>query len=135
MTFEVPGEPRGQGRPRFNRHTGAAYKDSESKAYEAKIVAYYRKTLGNFRWPDDAIIAVDVTAVYAIPKSASKVTAAAMANGDLMPTRKPDIDNVLKAVLDALNGVAYKDDARVVAVSAKKVYGEPRLVIEIKGSV
>lgn len=35
-------------------------------------------------------------------------------------TTKPDIDNVLKAVLDALNGVAYKDDSQVVEVRVVK---------------
>ena len=61
---------------------------------------------------------------------------AAMQAGKLLPSRKPDIDNVLKIVLDALNGVAYKDDSRVVMVSAKKVYSyDPKLVIEMKGSV
>ena len=52
-----------------------------------------------------------------------------------MPKRKPDIDNVLKVVLDSLNGIAYKDDAQVVMVSGKKIYGdEPKLIIEMKGS-
>jgi Holliday junction resolvase RusA-like endonuclease len=45
------------------------------------------------------------------------------------------VDNVLKVVLDALNGVAYKDDARVVSVSARKLYSlTPKLVIEMKGA-
>ena len=58
-----------------------------------------------------------------------------MQAGKIFPSRKPDIDNVLKVVLDALNGVAYKDDSRVVAVSARKVYSmTPKLVIEMKGS-
>lgn len=134
VVFEVPGEPRGQGRPRLNKHTGTIHKDSESRAYEQKIVAYYRKALGAFRWPDTGFVAVEVTAVYPIPKGSSKAAVAGMQSGKILPSRKPDIDNVLKAVLDALNGVAYKDDSRVVAVCARKIYGlEPKLVIEMKG--
>jgi Holliday junction resolvase RusA-like endonuclease len=58
-----------------------------------------------------------------------------MREGELLPSKKPDIDNVLKIVLDALNGVAYKDDSKVVSVSGKKIYSdEPKLVIEMKGS-
>lgn len=134
LIFEVPGEPRGKGRPRFTRD-GHHYTDSETRAYEQKIIAYYRKQLGAFRWADNAFVSVDVTAVYQIPKSATKAATAGMQAGRILPSRKPDIDNVLKVVLDALNGVAYKDDSRVVCVTAKKIYGmQPKLVIEMKGS-
>ena len=134
ITFEVPGEPRGKGRPRFTRD-GRPYTDSETRAYENKIVAYYRKALGAFRWSDTAFIRVKVTCYYQIPKSATKAATAAMQAGTILPSRKPDIDNVLKVVLDALNGVAYKDDSRVVGVEAEKIYSiTPKLVIEMKGS-
>ena len=133
LTFEVPGEPRGKGRPRFSN--GHAYTDSETKAYEKKIIAYYHKALGGFRWPDGAYIRIKVTAHYPIPKSATKAATASMQSGKMLPVRKPDIDNVLKVVLDALNGVAYKDDSHVVCVEAEKVYSQtPKLVIEMKGS-
>lgn len=135
VTFEVPGEPRGKGRPRFNKQTGKAYTDSETRAYEDKIVAYYRKQLGAFRWPENAFVSVQVTAYYPIPKSATKDATAAMREGAMLPSRKPDIDNVMKIVLDALNGVAYKDDSRVVCVEAQKIYSDiPRLEIRMRGS-
>lgn len=135
LMFEVPGEPRGKGRPRFNRQMGHAYTDSQTKSYENKIVACYYESTGGHRWPDSAFIAVEVIAHYQIPKSATKAARAAMEAGTVRPTRRPDIDNVLKAVLDALNGVAYKDDSRVVFVAARKIYGnDPKLVIQIKGS-
>jgi Holliday junction resolvase RusA-like endonuclease len=134
LTFEVPGEPRGKGRPRFTK-TGHTYTDSETKAYEQKIVAYYHKTFGAFRWADGSFIRIKVTAHYPIPKSATKAAIASMQAGGILPSRKPDIDNVLKVVLDSLNGYAYKDDAQVVMVSGKKIYGhEPKLIIEMKGS-
>lgn len=133
IAFEVPGEPRGKGRPRFTKD-GHAYTDSETRAYEKKIVAYYRKALGNFRWPDNSFVSLEVTAHYPIPKSATKASTLAMEEGRLLPSRKPDIDNVLKIILDALNGVAYKDDSRVVSVSASKIYSHtPKLIIEMKG--
>jgi Holliday junction resolvase RusA-like endonuclease len=133
--FTVPGEPRGKGRPRFTKQ-GHTYTDSETKAYEQKIIAYYRKEFGGFKWPDNSFVAVKVIAYYPIPKSATKAQLAAMQAGTLFPSRKPDIDNVLKVVLDALNGVAYKDDSKVVCVEAEKKYSfEPRLEIEVKGSM
>lgn len=131
--FEVPGEPRGKGRPRVTRN--GTYTDSETKAYEQKIVAYYRKSYGAFRYPDNSFITVKVIAHYPIPKRATKAQLAAMQAGKIFPSRKPDIDNVLKVVLDALNGVAYKDDSRVVHVEAEKKYSfDPRLEIHLKGS-
>ena len=133
LTFEVPGEPRGKGRPRFTK-TGHTYTDSETKAYEDKIIAYYRRSFGGYKWSDAAYISVKVTAHYPIPKSATKAAVAAMQAGSVLPTRKPDIDNVLKVVLDALNGIAYKDDSRVVDIQGKKVYSDtPKIVIEIDG--
>lgn len=134
VVFEVPGEPRGKGRPRFTK-TGHPYTDSETRAYEHKIAAYYRRQLGAFRWPDSAFVSVQVTAYYPIPQSATKAATAAMREGRTLPSRKPDIDNVMKVVLDALNGVAYKDDSRVVRVEAQKVYSDiPRLEIRMRGS-
>jgi Holliday junction resolvase RusA-like endonuclease len=37
-------------------------------------------------------------------------------------TKKPDIDNLTKAILDALNGIAWNDDAQVAQITAKKVW-------------
>ena len=134
LVFEVPGEPSGKGRPRFTKD-GHAYTDSETRAYEQKITAYYRQQLRDFRWPDSAYISVEITAVYPIPKSATKASLAAIQAGRILPKRKPDIDNVIKAVLDSLNGYAYKDDSQVVMVTGRKIYGhEPKLIIEMKGS-
>lgn len=45
-----------------------------------------------------------------------------MLSGAEYPTKKPDIDNIVKVVLDALNGLAYKDDTQVVRVLAQKSY-------------
>ena len=43
---------------------------------------------------------------------------------DLRPDKKPDMDNILKAVLDALNKVAYEDDKQVVELIGRKYYTE-----------
>lgn len=132
LVFTVPGEPRGKGRPRFSK-TGHTYTDSETKAYENKIIAYYRQAHGGTRAPDDAFLAVDVIAYLPIPKSATKAQIAGMIGKIILPSRKPDVDNILKAVLDALNGVAYRDDARVHRTSCVKFYSaEPRLEIAVK---
>lgn len=128
--FFWSGIPRGQGRPRFNR-LGGAYKASEDKAYEQSICkAYWAAYCGAHML--EGPIRVTITAVFQIPGSASKADKRAMILGNVRPTRKPDADNIGKAVLDALNGVAYQDDKAVVDVRVVKIYGErPGIGVEI----
>lgn len=55
-----------------------------------------------------------------------------MIDGKIYPLVKPDIDNCIKSIMDALNGVAYKDDKQVVLVRSIKRYGEhPQTIIDI----
>lgn len=132
LKFTIPGEPRGKGRPRFSR-TGHAYTDSETKAYEDKVVCCYRLAHRGFRFPDTAFLCVDITAYLPIPQSASEVRKAAMEAHHVLPSRKPDVDNIEKIILDALNGIAYHDDARVHRISCAKYYGSaPRVEVTIK---
>jgi Holliday junction resolvase RusA-like endonuclease len=56
-------------------------------------------------------------------KFSKRMRASALA-GEVFPTVKPDADNVLKAILDACNGVVYLDDKQVVKLSMMKRYGE-----------
>ena len=56
-----------------------------------------------------------------------------MLAGRTLPTKKPDADNVMKIILDALNGVAYEDDRQIVALAIRKTYGEkPGVRVEIR---
>ena len=49
------------------------------------------------------------------------------------PTKKPDLDNIIKAIADSLNGIAYKDDAQIVELKSKKFYSDtPRVEVTIK---
>jgi Holliday junction resolvase RusA-like endonuclease len=130
--FIVPGEPRGKGRPRFQRN-GRPYTDNETAAYERKIAAYWHRACGAFKWPREAFLEVTVIAYLPIPKGASKVMQARMEAHEVLPSRKPDVDNVAKVVLDALNGVAYHDDARVQRLNVSKYYArEPGLWVGIR---
>lgn len=70
---------------------------------------------------------------YSVPKGDSKATRAAKLEGFIRPTKKPDMDNVVKLVADALNQVAYRDDTQIVDCQCRKFYSEqPRTVIIIK---
>ncbi|MGM9630385.1 RusA family crossover junction endodeoxyribonuclease [Butyricicoccus sp.] len=135
VLFSVPGEPQGKGRPRFSRHNGRTITHTPDKTvlYENLVVTEYQAQMGAFRFPDDAQLRMSVWAYYGIPKSTSKRKREAMKAGTIRPTKKPDVDNILKCVADALNGVAYRDDAQIVEVVMEKFYDEnPRVDIGIE---
>ena len=64
---------------------------------------------------------IDVSFFLPRPKSLPKKIA--------YHTKRPDLDNLLKSVLDALNGVVFKDDSQVVAIQAYKYYVLPHLAV------
>lgn len=115
-SFYVPGPPKGKGRPQFCRKTKRAYTPKGTRAYENRIAFAYRTQCGEkFQGP----VWVEIMAVFNIPKSWTKAKKRQAVQGELFPKR-PDIDNIAKAVLDGLNHVAYDDDSSVVMVTAFK---------------
>lgn len=76
-------------------------------------------------------IMLSIAAFYKIPASVSKATREKMLAG-MRPTVKPDIDNVVKIIMDGLNGAAYYDDKQVVVLTAGKNYSdEPHVSVEV----
>ena len=134
IKFTVPGEPRGKQRPRVVSRNGfsKAYTPKETLVYENLIKWYYQQAAGNYQFPDDAMIDVRIIAYFVIPKSASKKKKQQMLDHEIRPTKKPDLDNICKLVCDALNALAYHDDASVVDCQVRKFYSDsPRLEIKI----
>lgn len=130
--FTIPGKPQGKARPRFTR-TGHAYTPDSTRLYEQEVRAAYLEAAGG-RTYADAPVTVDILAFYPIPKSAAKARRAAMESGELRPAVKPDWDNLGKIICDALNGVAWRDDAQVVRATVDKRYGmEPMVHVVIDG--
>lgn len=122
ITFTVPGEPVGKGRPRFVRATGRTYTPEKTANFETLVRLEYHNQCGDHRFPDDAQLGMRVEAFFSIPKSKSKKMQKDMELGVVRHTHKPDTDNVLKAVADALNQVAYRDDSAVSYVEVSKKY-------------
>lgn len=123
--FDVPGAPMGKQRPRHNRYTNATYTPAKTKTREEEIALYYRKKYGGSKFfPKESFLELSVVAYMPIPKSATKEVKEKMRSSDIMPTVKPDCDNILKLVADALNGIAYDDDKQIVKMTVTKVYSE-----------
>jgi len=78
-------------------------------------------------------VAVVVDMRCQVPASWSKKKQAQALIGEVRPVTKPDQDNVLKAIFDGLNGVAWKDDVQVVEIVSRKRYAPlPGVYVEIK---
>lgn len=134
ICFTVPGKPQGKARARtfYKPKTQGMSSVTPEKTvlYENFISTCYLQIAGEERFADTAYIRIRIQAFYGIPKSSSKVKREAMLKGELLPAKKPDIDNIAKAVLDALNSVAYRDDTQVVELQLRKQYSEkPRVEI------
>jgi len=72
----------------------------------------------------DGAVKMSIYISKAIPKSTPKKTAAMMKSGEIRPTKKPDVDNYIKSICDALNGVAYVDDSQIVEIRCRKYYDD-----------
>ena len=132
IEFIVFGEPQGKARPVVPR-TGHAYTPKKTVTYEAEVIAAYHRAYPNrVRWEKGVPLRLRVAAYYGVPKSASQKDRARMLAGEILPTKKPDYDNIGKIVSDALNGVAYYDDAQISDGGVKKAYSaEPRVEVRI----
>lgn len=133
VTIELAGAPRPKGRPRFSNagQFVRVYTDAKTRTYEAELAKAGRVAMGA-RKPLDEPLSVVVTAFMPIPASFTKAKRAAALAFDLMPTGKPDGDNFLKAALDALNEIVWRDDSIIISMTAIKCYSDrPRLEIKV----
>lgn len=135
MIFTVEGKPQGKARARtfYDSRRGKmqSVTPEQTKSYEDLIRWKYKAAGGKYY--GDLTLQVNIQAFYPIPKGFSKAKKNDAIAGNLRPTTKPDCDNIIKVVLDALNGVAYYDDKQVICVSCNKYYGETGYIkIQIK---
>lgn len=128
LEFWVPGPPKAKGRPRFSRqghaYTPAATREAE-KGFADRAMEHCPAA------PLSGPLRLDVRFVMAIPKSTSRRMWEALMGRPHV--KKPDLDNLLKLVKDALNGTFWIDDSQVYDVTATKVYGEhPGTMVAIR---
>ena len=115
----VEGTIKGKARPRvFN---GRAITPKDTVNYENWIRINYREQDGRYI---EGPIEARIFAYHKVPKSYSKKRIEAIREGLEYPTKKPDIDNIVKIILDSLNGIAYKDDSQVVKLIVLKKWTE-----------
>lgn len=150
IKFTYYGEAVGKGRPRVTvkkskrRDNGQiyahAYTPKKTKEFEEAIrFEFMASTCERMPvYPKGTPLKAKIIVGCVIPKSYSKKKQALCRDRILVPDKKPDIDNICKAVLDALqggrgeSGYAFDDDSQIVSLYAEKVYAEePFVEVEI----
>lgn len=133
IDFTVPGAPQGKGRARsyrqgkFIRH----YTPEQTVNYENYIKLCFKQASSTFFAMQP--LRLCVTAYYPIPTSWGLKKAARAVEGQIRPCVKPDSDNCIKVVCDALNCIAYPDDKNICEINFKKLYGgQPRIEITLE---
>ena len=110
----------GKGRPRFNTKTYTTYTPEKTRAFEQRLKMYFIK---KYKRPEvsENPFKTKILAEFKPPKSLSKKKQMQLIGKPYL--KKPDMDNIIKAILDSLNGLAYKDDNQIVSINAEKKYG------------
>lgn len=123
LQFHVPGQPYGKGRPRIGKVGAHARMFTPEKTvnYENLVKYSAQQAMAGAALIEGACD-VKLRIDCQIPASWSQKKQRAAAAGEIRPTSKPDADNVIKAVFDAMNGVVWKDDVQVVDIAVSKFY-------------
>lgn len=133
--FTVYGQPIAKGRPRLGKW--GTYTPEKTINYENLVkMSYLEEHKGKELLKGE--LSMIINFYFAIPKSTSKKNRKLMNEGKIRHNKKPDIDNCIKSITDALNGIAYKDDSQIVQVKACKLYSEEpktEVVIESISSI
>ena len=137
LDFIVYGAPQGKGRPRVGRvgqHV-RMFTPAKTLAYEGLVAHCGAAAMAGralLEGPVELRLLIDV----AIPASWSKRKQAQALAAEILPTTKPDVDNVIKAIGDGLNGVVWKDDSQISDVIARKRYAEkPQVRVMVRQAV
>lgn len=127
IEFTVNEKPVPQPRPRVVRMKNGqtrAYNSEKSVVYKRIVKAAALSEMNKQRLTmTDRPLAMRLTFVFSPPKSYTKKKLEAVKSGELRYTKKPDLDNLAKAILDACNNTVYKDDSQIITLSINKEYG------------
>ena len=130
VEFTVPGVVVGKQRPKFSRQGPyvRTFTPQKTVNYETLVKMEYFRQCKNKKLA--GAIKAEMWFYFPIPKSESKKKQAAMLSGEIRHTKKSDIDNCIKSVLDGLNKMAFDDDGQIAEIHAYKFYSEnPRVEV------
>ena len=130
LAIHIPGMPVAKGRPRFTGN-GHVFTPKKSRDWETHA-SWCAREIMRGRVPIGGPVTVEIIAVFPVPVSWPKWKQDAAYTDQLHHTTTPDCDNIAKAAKDAMNGIAWVDDAQVVSLQVDKRYGqEPGVYVSI----
>lgn len=115
VLITIPGKPFAKQRPRFSRASGRAYTPKETVQFEDVVRQIASREVNE---PFQGPVEVCVAAFFEPPKSWSKKKRAELMHQT--HTQRPDLDNIVKAITDGLNRIAYADDSQIYYLMAEK---------------
>lgn len=121
IEFSVEMKPTGKARPRVGRF--GMYTPKKTHDAESVIARAAKSRMGSLQ-PSSENVTMMVSVTFPIPKSYRGLKRELAESGQLLPGKKPDIDNMVKLAADAMNGIVYVDDAQVCRLVAEKKYGQ-----------
>lgn len=125
IEFVVPGEPQGKGRPRIGRvgQHARMFTPIKTVAYEGLIALAAQEAMAGRELISGPVM-IELQILHGVPQSMSKKRKALALAGELRPMKKPDTDNVLKAICDGCNGVVWRDDVQNTDGYYRRRYAE-----------
>ena len=123
IEFTVPMKPVGKARPRVVRVNGRSITYTPLKTFRAESNIKLFAALAGIQLINGPV-ELEVICYFSPPKSMSRTRTAAALAGEILPTKRPDVDNICKLCADALNGIGYRDDSQIVGLRILKRYGE-----------
>lgn len=134
IVLRIAGKTSTKQRPRFDPRTQRAYTPPSNTISENDVRAVWREA-GEPRIEDDCAVQIDVTVVVVRPAGHYRKDGALSAEGHRHPVprnKKPDCDNALKLVMDALNSRAYRDDVQIAHATVRRLWGAwPETIVTI----
>jgi len=131
-SFEILEKAIGKERPRYSSRTGKMYTPTRTSNFEEKVKWAFLSKYNIATELSTKPFKAKITAVFKPAESLSKKKKEELIF-KMYYTKKPDADNIAKAILDSLNGLAYKDDSQVSALLVLKDYGEEnKIIVELE---
>lgn len=130
-SFEIQEKAIGKERPRYNTKTHITYTPQKTKDFEQKVRDSFVSKYNILQEASYEPFKATITAIFKPPVSTSQKKLRQIVGSNY--TKKPDVDNIAKAILDSLNGLPYKDDNQVSELIVKKKYGlENKIIVELE---
>lgn len=134
ISFTIAGDPVAKGRPKASTRGGFVkmYTPKKTAVYEKLVADVASVAMGSKQALKEAVY-VSINFYLPIPKSKPKKWQEGAICGAIVPTVKPDIDNLAKAILDGINTIVYDDDKQIAQLTVSKRYAlNPRVEVNVR---